>query len=166
MNRKLSTEQHIFVLKSWWKYDCNYIDMCDSFVERFPNVRPPSRQGIRKLNARFEETGSVAELSRSGRPVSVTTEENLNVVAQCFVQSPTKSQRKAYKEYGLPRTSLQRMQKTLKLKAYRLTLLQGLNEDPDRRLEFSEWDKIRMVSSWRECMGRDIQLWANRAIFF
>uniref|UniRef100_A0A1B6HJY8 DUF4817 domain-containing protein n=1 Tax=Homalodisca liturata TaxID=320908 RepID=A0A1B6HJY8_9HEMI len=97
------------------------------FVERFPNVRPPSRQGIRKLNGRFEETGSVAELSRSGRPVSVTKEEN--VVAQCFVHSPTKSQRKASKECGLPRTSLQRMQKTLKLKAYRPTLLQGLNED-------------------------------------
>ncbi|KAG8304064.1 hypothetical protein J6590_103137, partial [Homalodisca vitripennis] len=70
-------------------------DVCDMFVERFPNIQPPSRQGIRKLNLRFEETGSVAELPLSGRPRSVTAEENLNVLAQCFVQSPTKSQRKA-----------------------------------------------------------------------
>ena len=67
----------------------------------------------------------IAELPRSGRPKTVTTEENLNIVAQCFVQSPKKSTRKASNEYGIP-------------------LLQGLNEDdPDRRTEFCEWYAIQ-----------------------
>ena len=47
----------------------------------------------------------VAKLPESGRPKTVTTEENLNIVAQCFVQSPKKSTRKASNEYGIPRTS-------------------------------------------------------------
>ena len=68
----------------------NYSDVIELFAERFPNIAPPSRESIRKLNKRFEQTGMVAELPRSGRPKTVTTEENLNIVAQCFVQSPKK----------------------------------------------------------------------------
>lgn len=163
MNRKLTTEQRVFVLQTWWKHDHSYSDVCDLFVERFPNVEPPSRQGIHKLNSRFEQTGSVAELPRSGRPTSVCTEENLNVVAQCYVQSPTKSQRKASSEYEIPRTSLQRIQKKLKLRPYRPTLLQGLNEDdPDRRLEFCESYVIRCEADTN--FYKTI-LWSDEATF-
>uniref|UniRef100_A0A1B6L4Y9 DUF4817 domain-containing protein n=1 Tax=Graphocephala atropunctata TaxID=36148 RepID=A0A1B6L4Y9_9HEMI len=163
MNRKLTTEQRVFVLQTWWKHDHNYSDVCDLFVERFPNIEPPSRQCIRKLNLRFEQTGSVAELSRSGRPRSVTSEENLNVIAQCFVQSPTKSQRKASNEYGIARTSLRRIQKQLHLRPYRPTLLQGLNEDdPDRRVEFCELYTIRQEADPN--FYKSI-LWSDEATF-
>jgi hypothetical protein len=84
--------------------DHNYRDVVDLFVERFPNSVPPSRQAIHSLNKMSEETGSVADIPRSGRPKSVTTGENLNIVAQSFVQSPTKSTRKASSEHGILRT--------------------------------------------------------------
>jgi hypothetical protein len=95
MNRKLSTEERVFILQKWWQHDHNYRDVVDLFVERFPNSVLPSRQAIHSLNKRFEQTRSVADLPRSGRPKSVTMEENLNIVAQSFVQSSTKSTRKA-----------------------------------------------------------------------
>jgi hypothetical protein len=68
MNRKLSTEERVFVLQKWWQSDHNYRDVVELFVERFPNSVPPSRQAIHNLNKRSEQTGSVADLPRSGRP--------------------------------------------------------------------------------------------------
>lgn len=67
-------------------------------MERFPNVELPSRQDIRQLNLRLEEIGSVAELFF--RHDSVCKIKNLNVIAQYFVQSLTKSQRKVSNEHG------------------------------------------------------------------
>jgi transposase len=77
MNRKLSTEARVFLLQKWWQHDYSYRDVVDLFVERFPNSVPPSRQVIHNLNKRFEQTGSVADLPRSGRPKSITTEKIL-----------------------------------------------------------------------------------------
>jgi transposase len=82
MNRKLSMEERVLVLQKWCQHDHSYRDVVDLFVERFPNGVPPSRQAIHNLNKRFEQTGSVEDRPRSGRPKSATTEENLNIVAQ------------------------------------------------------------------------------------
>jgi transposase len=73
----------VFVLQKWWQHGHSYRDVVDLFVERFPNSVPPSRQAIDNLNKRFEQTGSVADLPRSGRPKTVTTEENINIAAYC-----------------------------------------------------------------------------------
>jgi transposase len=94
----------VFVLQKWWQHGHNYRDVVDLFVEPFPNCIPPSRQAIHNLNKRFEQTGSVADRPRSGRPKSVITEENINIVAQSFVQSTTKSTRKASSEHDILRT--------------------------------------------------------------
>jgi hypothetical protein len=113
MNRKLSTEERVFVLQKWWQHDHNYRDVVDLFVERFPNSVPPSGQAIHNLNKRSEQTGSVADLPRSGRPKSVTMEGNLNIVTQSFVQSPTKSTRKASSEHDILRTRNRREKRNI-----------------------------------------------------
>jgi transposase len=115
MNRKLSTEERVFVLQKWCQHDHNYRDVVDLFVGRFPNGVPASRQTIHNLNKRFEQTGSVADRPRSGRPKSVTTGENLNIVKQSFVQSPTKSTRNASSEHDIL-TTRNRKQKYLRFK--------------------------------------------------
>jgi hypothetical protein len=33
MNRKLSTEERVFVLLKWWQHDHNYRDVVDLFLE-------------------------------------------------------------------------------------------------------------------------------------
>ncbi|CAF4247225.1 unnamed protein product, partial [Rotaria sordida] len=77
---------------------------------------------------------------RSGRPTSITTEENMELVSESYTLNPQKSQRRATHDLDISRSSVQRIMKELNLKPYKPRLLQALNEDdPDRRLEFSQW---------------------------
>jgi hypothetical protein len=66
-----------------------------AFTEKFPCIQPPTRQAIHNLNTRFEDTSSVADLSRSGRPRSARSEENLQTAEQAFIHSPNKCIRRA-----------------------------------------------------------------------
>jgi hypothetical protein len=145
MNRKLTLEQRVFLLKNWWKFDRDYTDVIAAFEQQFPGAQPPIRQAIYKLNKKFEQTGSVNDLPRSGRPRSVRTLENMEIIAETFVKSPKKSARKASNELDISDRSLRRiLHSDLKLKPYRPKLLQALHEDdPDRRVEFCEQYIIR-----------------------
>lgn len=56
MNRKFSIEYHMFALKKWWQLDQDYVAVKEAFIQ-------PCRQTIfQKLNKRFKEKGSVADL--------------------------------------------------------------------------------------------------------
>jgi hypothetical protein len=143
MNRKLTT-QSAFLLQSWWQTNKNSARVLVMFAEKFRDTPVPTRQAIYNLNQRFQLHGSVHDLSRSGRPRTSLTEENLITVVQALVQSPKKSIRKTYTEFIIPPTSVYRIVKALKLKARRPRLLQMLRDDDfDRRVEFSEWFLIR-----------------------
>uniref|UniRef100_A0A1B6BYL5 DUF4817 domain-containing protein n=1 Tax=Clastoptera arizonana TaxID=38151 RepID=A0A1B6BYL5_9HEMI len=113
MNRKLTTEERIFLLKSWWKTNKNSEEVIQLFGKRFPQTPPPSRQGIYKLNKRFEEAGSVHDLPRSGRPRTATSEAN-STIAESVVQSPKKSLCKRSAEFDMSVSSIGRIMKSLK----------------------------------------------------
>ncbi|XP_067143011.1 uncharacterized protein [Centruroides vittatus] len=117
MNRKLSLEQRVFLLQNWWKHDKKYAIIRKLFIEKYPAVEPPTRQAIYKLNKRFEETGAVVDLPRSGRPRTAVTDDNVRRVAKALDASPGKSTRKALAEFGITRTSYQRILKKLKQRA-------------------------------------------------
>ncbi len=79
-------------------------------------------------------------MPRSGRPRTVSIEENLTEVVQAFIKNPNQSVVKVSKQLDTSRTSLCRLIKALKLKVYRTHLLQALNEDDfDHKIEFCEW---------------------------
>ncbi|CAF1453510.1 unnamed protein product [Rotaria magnacalcarata] len=85
------------------------------------------------------ERGSVEDASRSIRPTTVRTVENIQLVSQTILPNPYVSQRRAALELNISRAGLRRLMKDLNLKPYKPRLLQALNEDdPDRRLEFCE----------------------------
>ncbi len=89
---------------------------------------------------KFDETGSVEDAPRSGRPTTVRTEDNSQLVSETFRLNPQSSQRRASRYFNISRTSLQRLMKDLNLKPYKPRLLQALNEDDShRRLGFCEW---------------------------
>ncbi|CAF1072456.1 unnamed protein product [Rotaria magnacalcarata] len=105
----------------------------------FPGEKIPTRQAIYLLVKNFEETGSVEDASRSIRPTTVRTVENIQLVSQTILPNPYVSQRRAALELNISRAGLRRLMKDLNLKPYKPRLLQALNEDdPDRRLEFCE----------------------------
>ncbi|CAF4337945.1 unnamed protein product, partial [Rotaria sordida] len=75
---------------------------------------------------KFDETGSVEDTPRSGRPTSRNTEENMELVSQSFLLNPQASQRRAARELDISRSRLQRIMKDLHLKPYKSRLLQAL----------------------------------------
>lgn len=50
MNRKLSVDQQVFLLKKRCQLDRNFIDVIGVFKQQFPGAQPPSRQAFYKLN--------------------------------------------------------------------------------------------------------------------
>lgn len=70
---------------------------------------PPSRKTIAALNKKFDETGSVADLTRSGRPKSSRTEEKIALVQSAIRDDPTKSIRILSNELGLNKASVHRI---------------------------------------------------------
>jgi len=146
MPRFLTIEQRIFILKQWWMSGKTLKTVNEAFQDEYPDDEIPARQTIYRLATKFDETGSVEDAPRSGRPTSITTEENMELVSESYTLNPQKSQRRAAHDLDISRSSVRRIMKELNLKPYKPRLLQALNEDdPDRRLEFSQWvlDSIR-----------------------
>ncbi|CAF2083617.1 unnamed protein product [Rotaria magnacalcarata] len=135
----MTKEQRIFILKFWWESGRTLQTLNTTFRSEFPGEKIPTRQAIYLLVKNFEETGSVEDASRSIRPTTVRTVENIQLVSQTILPNPYVSQRRAALELNISRAGLRRLMKDLNLKPYKPRLLQALNEDdPDRRLEFCE----------------------------
>jgi len=91
------------------------------------------------LVSKFNNTGSVLDAPKTGRPRTVRTLDNSDIVASAYVESPKKSTRRASKELQISRSSLQRIITDIGLKPYKPHLLHALNEDdPDKRMQFCE----------------------------
>lgn len=137
---KYTTAERICLLSGYLRYHADYNIIFQEFAAQHPGRPIPTRQMVHKLHRKFSETGSVVDAPRSGRPKTVTTEENMQVVAQAFIEAPTKSARRTSLELEISDRSLRRMLETMKIRCYRPRLLHALTEDdPDRRLEFCEW---------------------------
>ncbi|CAF1575856.1 unnamed protein product, partial [Didymodactylos carnosus] len=85
------------------------------FGNECPGEEVPTRQTVYRLAEKFDETGSVEDAPRSGRPITVRTEENTEVVSEAFRRNPQPSQRRASRDLNVSRTSLQRLMKDLNL---------------------------------------------------
>ncbi|CAF4255107.1 unnamed protein product [Rotaria sordida] len=162
MPRSLTNEQRIFLVKQWWISGKTRV-VNEAFQAEFPDTKIPTRQTIYQLAKKFDETGSVEDAPRSGRPRTVRTEENMERVSETFLLHPQTSKKRASIDLGISRRSLGRLMQDLNLKLYKPRLLQALNEDdPDRRTEFCEW----VLDSFEEDPTLlDRILWTDEAIF-
>lgn len=77
MPRLLTKEQRIFVLKQWWISGGTTQTINEAFQHEFLDDEIPVRQTIDRLAKKFDQTGSVEDASRSGRPKSVNIDENI-----------------------------------------------------------------------------------------
>ncbi len=93
------------------------------FWRDFPGRNAPTRLTTKRLLDKFRETGSVQDniVGRSGRPLSVRTENNIVTVRQRLEQSPRKSTRRLSQETDLSRSSVMRiMRQDLHLFPYKI----------------------------------------------
>ncbi|XP_037020829.2 uncharacterized protein LOC119063554 isoform X1 [Artibeus jamaicensis] len=161
MAGNLTNDQRKWILKQYWKTE-NAEKVRQKWAEEF-DTPSPSRQTIYRIRDKFDKTGSICNAPKSGRPVSITTQENEMLVSQAFTESPKKSKQRASVELGISCRSLSRIMQRLGLKMYRPRLLHGLLEDdPDRRLQFCE------VVLNEERQGNSIIdkiIWSNEAHF-
>jgi hypothetical protein len=86
----------------------------------------PTTVAIRQLVKKFQETGSVEHKKGAGRPQSVTTEATIDKVMADLTSNPRISLRRYSRESGLSQGSLHRIKKTIKLKSYKIRVMQGL----------------------------------------
>ena len=138
MADNLTKVQRKWILKQYWKTE-NTENFRQKWAEEF-DTPPPSRQTIYRIRDKFYETGSICNAPKSGRLLSVTTQENEMLVSQAFTKIPQKSKQRTSIELGISRKSLSRVMQCLVLKIHRPILLHGLLEDdPDRRLNSAKW---------------------------
>lgn len=127
------------------------------------NSAPPNYKTIDSLIKRFNETGSVADLPRSGRPVTAVTTEATKRVSDLYEDRPSTSSRRASNELGVSRTSVRRIIKSLNLRVYVPRLVQSLHEDDfDRRLEFCE-EMLRNFENNPDLIDKIV--WSDEAKF-
>ena len=132
---RYSTEQRSWLLKEHIRTN-NAETVRKNWTTKY-GTTAPSRQSIYQIRKKFDATGSVLNIKNPGRPKSVTTEENRELVAQAVVQSPQKSSRRIASELRISRCSVIRIFKSMAWKPYRPQLVHGLlPEDPGRRLQF------------------------------
>ena len=85
MSRKLTLEERKFALKKYWKTE-NAQDVIRDWCLHF-STDPPTRLTIYQIRDKFEETGSVTDSTRSGRP-KMSTKENMVTVSKAYARSP------------------------------------------------------------------------------
>lgn len=106
----------------------------------FYNTRnSPSSLTIRTLVQKFEETGTVADSRRSGRPRSSRNSKIIGSVRKSVTEDPKTSTRKRCTQLGISRSSLRRiLNKDLQMYPYKIQLVQNLNpNDYQLRLQYS-----------------------------
>ena len=134
----LTKADRIEIVKIWGGRSARAV--ARDFNERHPQHAPVSHVAVAQLLRKFEETGTVEDRRRSGRPRTATDEGTATAVLASFVKSPQRSTRRLSGECHVSQTSICRVLKTHKWHPYKLQLQQHLSEDdPDRRLQFCEW---------------------------
>ena len=125
------------MLKTYWRRE-NTMDVIRTWSDFFES-NPPHRETIYNLRDKFDRIGSVSDAPRSGRPATINTTENQELVAQLFVENPQTSAVSASRELDIDRRSLRRIMGSIGLKVYIPQLVHGLVEDDgDRRSQFCE----------------------------
>lgn len=76
---------------------------------------PPSCKTIVAINKKFDATGSVADLLRTGRPKTSFTPTNMALVENAIKNDPAKTLRKLATDLGMKKTSVQRIKRSMKL---------------------------------------------------
>ncbi len=101
LKMRYTTAERTYIVKTFYKWS---LEVIRGWEDEF-NTDPPTRQNIYKLIAKFEQTGNVSDAPRSGRPVTATTPENQERVAQLLVDDSQISTRRDHLVLDVSHTS-------------------------------------------------------------
>ena len=113
-------------------------EVCDLFNELNPN-KTLTQSTVSKIVKKYDDTGSVKNKAKSGRPKSATNNENALNLLLHVQEDPHVSTRQLARDYNVSQASVCNLMKSVKWHPYKIQLLQELSEDDfDRRSEFCE----------------------------
>lgn len=145
-----SLEQNTFIIKAFyrnavlnegeWIYS---VEACkNEYLAKFPALDIEEQSlmtHIRRIVARFEETGSVLKGKSSGRPQ--VGQEVVEDLRERMAQSPRKSLSRLSAQSGVPYSTCQKVLKArLHMKPYKITSVHQLKPaDYPRRVAYCQW---------------------------
>lgn len=114
-------------------------ETCNIFNNLYPNRNPITRSTVSKLVKKFNQNGSVKDLSKSGRRKTASTENKSLDVCVMLEDDPHLSTRQISRELDISQTSVMRILRDNKFHPYKVRLVQELSDDDfDRREEFAD----------------------------
>ncbi|XP_071043842.1 protein GVQW3-like [Parasteatoda tepidariorum] len=128
----------------WWFIETKSIVQAQRNCRRIYQKDPPSKSSILRWKKNFLETGIIADKKRSGRPC--TSDFDVERVRRTFSDNPRRSVRSAARELDMPISTVYKViKKQLRLHAYKVQIVQGLEpDDRPRRMAF-ETDMVRRI---------------------
>lgn len=128
----------ILIFRGYGNKTRTYQEVCDLFNDRYPN-KPIKKSTVHRTCRRYQETGSIKSLSKTGRPKTATNDEvQLHVLLQ-IEENPKVSTNQLATNAEICQKSVRTILKENQLKPYKIHYTQELLEDdPDRRNEFAE----------------------------
>ncbi|CAD5223247.1 unnamed protein product [Bursaphelenchus okinawaensis] len=109
------------------------------------------RMTVYRAVKRFEELGHDRDRPKSGRPPSVNTVANRQMIKKRFMRNPRTPVRKMARETGIKETTLRRIvRKNLKMKPYKLKKVQKLTEE-NKALRFTRCKLLHQRAAGQKC---------------
>lgn len=160
---QLSEKQRIEVLMMIGYGDRvrSHQEVCQLFREKYPD-QPISQSTVSRIENKFREHGVVKNLPKSGRPVTLNENAQLDVLLE-IENNPHATSRSIGLDHDVSHTSVLKLLKITKYHPYKVKLVHELAEDDfDRRQEFCEQ---MMETCLRDPMFSQRVLFSDEATF-
>lgn len=131
-------QERIYLIKCYGIGDVSYRYAIDLFHEKFPNTAV-SRQSLRKLVNKFNETGSVLDVKKPKKKYNEDDAATLLAI-NSIIDNPKLSLRKRSQRLEVSKSHLQRIYMENKVRPFKPRFRHTLeNGDEEKRLDFCLW---------------------------
>lgn len=130
----------LLMMRGWGDNRRSYNNVKQLLNENFRNEKTAiSKSTVVRTVQRFEETGTVKNRPKSGRPLSTTTPQQALNVLKSFIEDPRNTLCKVGMQHDIDHKSVHKILKQNHFHPYKVYLTQELNDnDFDRRIKFCE----------------------------
>jgi transposase len=113
-------EERVFLVECYFREGKYTAGVKEQFSKKCPETAVRNRHTVRALIEKFQDTGFICDIKRSGPP-SVLTEDKLLSISDSMMQSPSKSVRKLPQHHIALVTAHVAVRKKLNLFPYKVT---------------------------------------------
>lgn len=132
----LTLQQRIYLVKCYGIGAVSYRYAIQLFNEKYPDV-PVTRNGLKKLLKKFDETGSVEDKKKSKKTYNEDDDAATALAMHSVRENPKLSLRKRAAEVGFSKSHLQKIFKQNKIHPFKPKFIHTLQDcDYDTRLDF------------------------------